>query len=248
VPEPLAQNKLDEIAEAERAVQSFPQRKPFTATWGSEPWVGWATVMHALERLAPRWTERGQPKLLDVGCGIGWTSLFLAEGGFDVLGVDLAPAYIEAARDRGERWNSSARFEVADMDHLDLGEERFDVALVFHALHHSEAQADVVAGIARHLIPGGWVLFCEPSWLHGFSPRARRTTKETGWIERGIPVSKLKRDCRAAGLGDFERFFEGTRPYQGRVRGFGWQLVRLVAANAWVAPQAPMCLAAQRPD
>lgn len=86
---PLAQNKLNEIAEAERAVQAFAQRKPFTPDWGSEPWVGWATVIHALQRLAPRWT----PKALDVGCGIGWTSLFLAEGGFDVTGVDLAPLY-----------------------------------------------------------------------------------------------------------------------------------------------------------
>jgi hypothetical protein len=62
-----------------------------------------------------------------------------------------------------------------------------------------------------------------------------------------VRISRLKRDCRAAGLGSFRRFFEGTRPYEGRIIPFGWELIRLVAANAWVAPQAAVWLAAQRP-
>ena len=42
------------------------------------------------------------------------------------------------------------------------------------------------------------------------------------------------------------RFFQPTRPYENRVRGFGWQLMRLVAANVWVAPGAHLWLAARR--
>src|SRR5207253_179922 len=109
-----------------------------------------------------------------------------------------------------------ADFVVADMEEMAL-EQEFDGALVFDALHHTTRQRIVVANIARHLRPNGWVLFGEPSWLHTISPAARRTHRNLGWIERGISISGLKRDCRAAGLGSFRRFFEGTRPYENRL-------------------------------
>lgn len=62
-----------------------------------------------------------------------------------------------------------------------------------------------------------------------------------------MSVRALKRDCRAAGRGEFRRFFEGTRPYESRVREFAWQAVRLVAANGASAPQASVWLAARKP-
>jgi hypothetical protein len=86
----------------------------------------------------------------------------------------------------------------------------------------------------------------EPSWLHNISPDARRVHRQHGWIERGLTVRHLKRDCRGAGLGGFRRFFEGTRPYEGRVREFSWQAIRLCAANVAFAPQASVWLAAQK--
>lgn len=239
------QNKLDEIANAERSLQAFRNGrpvKPFALTFGQQWWGKWETVHAAFERLG---LEPGA-SVLDVGCGTGWSSHFLAEAGYLPLGVDIAPGNIEIATGTAERWSSAARFAEADMEELDLG-ETFDAALVFDALHHSERPAEVIAGVARHLKPGGWVLFGEPSWLHGISPNARRVTKEKGWVEKGIRVSALKRDCRAAGLGGFRRFHEGTRAYEGRVGPFAWQFIRLAAANVWVAPQAHIWLAAQRP-
>jgi len=65
------------------------------------------------------------------------------------------------------------------MDTLDLG-QTFDAVLVFDASHHSARQREVVRRIGKHLKPGGWVLFGEPSWLHAISPHARRTSKELG--------------------------------------------------------------------
>jgi SAM-dependent methyltransferase len=135
---------------------------------------------------------------------------------------------------------------VAPMEDFDL-RQSFDVVLVFDALHHSESPERVVRAMARHLKPGGWAIFGEPSWLHYISPEAQRTTRELGWIERGIPLSRLRRWCTAAGLRNSTRYYEGTGPYSGRLRGFAWQLVRLASANLWVAPQASIWLAAQKP-
>jgi 2-polyprenyl-3-methyl-5-hydroxy-6-metoxy-1,4-benzoquinol methylase len=213
--------------------------KPFG--WYAALFTEWATVTQMLHAV-------GLPagaRLLDVGCGNGWTSLFLAEAGYDVLGVDLVPANVELAQARAERWRSAARFAVADMETLDLeGEGAFHGALLFDALHHVERQRDVLAGVARHLAPGGWLVLGEPSWLHRFSPEARRTTRELGWLERGLTIRGLRRDLRAAGFGETRRFFQGTAPYEGwRV---GPQLVRLLGARLLAAPQHHLWLAAQR--
>jgi 2-polyprenyl-3-methyl-5-hydroxy-6-metoxy-1,4-benzoquinol methylase len=177
--------------------------------------------------------------------GTGWTTVFLAETGFEPTGVDIAPASVEVGRRRAARYGATASFEVADMDDLDLG-RTFDGVLVFDALHHSVRQREVIARLTRHVKPGGWILFGEPSWLHGLSPHARATSKDEGWIERGIVLRTLKRDCREAGLGEFRRFYEGTAPFSSSFGRFLYELARLVGAQVNVSPQTSLWLAAKR--
>jgi 2-polyprenyl-3-methyl-5-hydroxy-6-metoxy-1,4-benzoquinol methylase len=242
----LDANKAAEIRTAEESLRRAEPhlfRKPFAPEWGTEPWIKWATITEAFARLG----VRPPHEVLDLGCGEGWTTLFLAEAGYDVLGLDLAPARIGMAEDRAGRWNSEASFAVDDMETFDLG-RTFDAVLVYDALHHTRRQTSVIANVARHLRPGGWVLFGEPSWLHGISPHARRTERELGWVERGITARSLRLDCGKAGLGEFRRFFEPTRPYSSRVREALVQLARLSTANIAVAPQASIWLGARRPS
>jgi 2-polyprenyl-3-methyl-5-hydroxy-6-metoxy-1,4-benzoquinol methylase len=243
---PRALHKQAEIASHERALrEARPEsfRKPFGEPWDSDYWIKWATITDALRLLG----VSPPATILDIGCGSGWTTTFLAECGYLPLGMDLAPAMIEMAKRRAARTHVDARFLVADMEAFSLG-RKFEAALVFDALHHTTRQEATVQRIAEHLKPGGWVLFGEPSLLHHVSPAARRTHRDVGWVERGIGVRKLKRDCRRAGLGGFRRFFEGTGSYESRVRGFGWQLIRLAAANVAFAPRASIWLAARRVD
>jgi 2-polyprenyl-3-methyl-5-hydroxy-6-metoxy-1,4-benzoquinol methylase len=95
-------------------------------------------------------------RVIDVGCGSGRTSLFLAEAGYNVLGYDLVPVNVELARVRAERWRSPARFEVVDMERLPAG-ERADAVLLLDALHHSDHQRRTLESIAGRLVPGGWL-------------------------------------------------------------------------------------------
>jgi SAM-dependent methyltransferase len=233
-------HKAAEITSRTPEFMAQERSKPFG--WDAAHFVEWATVTEMLHRLGIQPGAR----VIDVGCGSGWTTLFLAEAGFEALGYDLAPANVELARERAARWGSSARFEVADMDALPGGLPA-DVALVFDALHHTAAQAAALRSVFERLAPGGWLLLAEPTWLHRLSPEARRVRRERGWLERGLTLRGLRRDLRAAGFGELRRFFQPTRPYEGRMRGFTWQLTRLVAANLAVAPQAHLWVAAERP-
>lgn len=235
-------NKVHEI-ETAAANKDAPHAwtKPFGPEWGSHYWGKWQTISFALYSLG---VTRGST-VLDVGAGGGWTTIFLAESGFQAVGVDIAPAHIEVAEQRAARFGCTATFSVQDMDALSL-DRSFDCALVFDALHHSLRPARVVERVAAHLHPGGWALFAEPSWLHELSPHARRTSKEMGWVEKGVRVGSLRRYCAAAGLGNVRRFYEGTAPYTGRVRDLGWQMTRLLGARLSTAPQMSVWLAAQK--
>ena len=241
-PDALEPNKLAEIATAESSRHDIKGlRKPFGDPWGHEYWGKWQTITFALNALG---ISEGAT-VLDVGAGGGWTTLFLAESGYRATGVDIAPANIEIAVARAQRSGVQAEFVTADMDTLNLNRQ-FDAVLVFDALHHTTRQARVIGRIADHLAPNGWVLFGEPSWLHGISPAARRTTRDLGWVERGVKVRSLKRHCATSRLGNFRRVYEGTSPYCSP-RGFAWQFARLIGARVTCAPQMSVWIAAQAP-
>lgn len=241
-------NKVGELESAERSLRALTEPgttervKPFGIQWPAVWWLKWATIHHALRTLGvPQGAE-----VLEVGSGTGWASLLLAEAGYQPTGVDLAPSNVTISELHAKRWNSAARFEVADMDSLDLG-RLFDAVLMFDALHHVADPAAVVQRVAEHLRPGGWALFGEPSLLHLISREARAVTRDKGWIENGIGVRALRGWCREAGMPETRRFFEPTRPHHDRGRGFAWELVRLVAANVAFAPSYSVWLAARKP-
>jgi SAM-dependent methyltransferase len=98
-------------------------------------------------------------RLLDVGCGTGFSFIPLLERGWQVSGCDLSPAMIEGARAKiGDR----AELHVADMRELpDLGE--FDLIWSINSamnyLLSVEELTATLAGMRRNLAPGGLVLF-----------------------------------------------------------------------------------------
>jgi methyl halide transferase len=57
-------------------------------------------------------------RALDLGCGTGTNSVWLAQQGFEVTGIDLAPLAVEQADKRARAAGVNARFVVADVLHL----------------------------------------------------------------------------------------------------------------------------------
>jgi len=53
--------------------------------------------------------------VLDLGCGSGQNCIWLAQQGWDVLGVDIAPKAVARARLAAARVGAEASFEVADI-------------------------------------------------------------------------------------------------------------------------------------
>lgn len=100
-------------------------------------------------------------RLLEVGCGTGLYLEHLRKR-FDVVGLDLEPAMLRAARRRVP----GVPLHRADMRDFDLGSE-FDLVLcLFSTIGYARNRRELRAALrcmARHLAPGG-ILVVEP-WL-----------------------------------------------------------------------------------
>jgi SAM-dependent methyltransferase len=111
--------------------------------------------------------------VLDAGCGTGEHTVLLTRLGYDVLGVDFAPAAVEQARANAARHGVPARFEVADALSLD-GLLGFDTVLdsaLFHVFGDADRARYVrsLRGVCR---PGATVhLLALSDAAPGFGPR-----------------------------------------------------------------------------
>jgi SAM-dependent methyltransferase len=94
--------------------------------------------------------------VLDVGCGIGETSLALAARGREVVGIDLSPAAIGQARRAAAERGLSVEFAVADAADFG-GRDGYFATVVDSSLLHSlpvERRRDYLRCIARAARPG----------------------------------------------------------------------------------------------
>lgn len=60
------------------------------------------------------------PRAIDIGCGIGADTVFLAKRGFDVVGFDLSSVAIDKARAAAADAGVMPEFVVADIFHLPI--------------------------------------------------------------------------------------------------------------------------------
>jgi SAM-dependent methyltransferase len=106
---------------------------------------------------------------LELGCGLGRFSHYLARQGLRATGVDFSPVAIAKARERIVRSTGGLEFLVGDVTRLDALNGPFDVSFdvgCFHCLD-PQGQRAYVLEISRLLEPGGthliWALDSAPS-------------------------------------------------------------------------------------
>lgn len=97
-------------------------------------------------------------RVLDVGCGIGGASRFVAKTfNCEVRGVDLATNYIDIARVL-TRWTGleeRVEFEAASALDMPFGEASFDHAIQLHVAMNIEDKDALFREVLRVLRPGG---------------------------------------------------------------------------------------------
>lgn len=155
--------------------------------------LGSMDAVHPVDRaIVDAWAEGITGPVLDAGCGPGQWTAHLAGQGLDVRGVDLAPRFVEHARDA----HPGIRFDVGSIDQLEAADGAFGGILSwFSTIHHEpEAISAPLHEFARTIRPGGGLLvgfFVGPA----IEPFDHAVVRAYRW-----PASELARRVDAAGF------------------------------------------------
>lgn len=120
-------------------------------------------------------------KTIDLGCGTGNYSIYLAEKGFIMTGMDISPAAINIARKNAKKKAVNCTFLAGDVAGImNTMNETFDFAFDWDVLHHvfPENRKKYVANVVKLLNSGGnylSVCFHEKDLQFGGSGKYRKT-------------------------------------------------------------------------
>jgi len=152
---------VERLPEGERL---WLRTKPFSAPPSFELAACLRTFAHVVDQLG----LGVRAQVLDVGCGPGWMSEYLARCGYWVTGVDISEDMVEIARSRvaaipgqvGEGVEPVAEFHAMPVREMPWT-ERFEAAILYDTMHHFDNELETLRVIHRTLVPGGTIYIRE---------------------------------------------------------------------------------------
>jgi ubiquinone/menaquinone biosynthesis C-methylase UbiE len=150
----LQQDRGQEVAFFDRHAEESQEYNVFTA----------ATNQRLIQACIDRTGIRTGERILDVGCGSGIFSHWLAERGLKVSALDISPKLIALGRAR----YPNVEFQVGDAEHLPYESGAFDAVSLFGVIHHFPDPAQLAREVARVTKPGGSFFAFDPNRRNPF--------------------------------------------------------------------------------
>ena len=104
----------------------------------------------------------GGKKLLDIGAGLGESSVYFALQGAQVTTVDISPVMVETVLKLGQRYGVELQGIVSSAESLNVPERSYDIVYVANTIHHVEDRDLLFSLIHRALKPGGMFVSYDP--------------------------------------------------------------------------------------
>jgi SAM-dependent methyltransferase len=150
--------------------------------------------------------------VLELGCGGGQWTAWLAEQGANVTGIDISERQLDHARALLQRKGVEARLVAGSAESVPFEDRTFDLIISDHGAMSWADPAYTVPEAARVLRPGGRLIFCATSVLMLL----------VGWNDQTGPSNQLERDyfglgAISEGEGGAQTF---TRPHGEWIRLF----------------------------
>lgn len=110
-------------------------------------------------------TQLGQLRgrqLLDVGSGLGESSVYFALQGADVTALDISPRMIETTLRLGRCHGVEVKGVVSVAEELNVPTDTYDIVYLANVIHHVQDRAKMFSEIHRVLKPGGRFFSWDP--------------------------------------------------------------------------------------
>jgi SAM-dependent methyltransferase len=225
-PDGIPNLRLDIDARAD-IVRHFYERAPFPGypPRDSLAWLraraGRSEFARLLDRAIP-----GDARILEIGCGTGQMSLYLARADRVVIGADLTRASLLLGAEAARRFGlDRVRFIETDLRRPGLRAGSFDVVYSSGVLHHTPDPRASFARIAQLARPGGMIVLGLYNAFARIPLRLRRVIARLSGY-RVIPFDPVLRDRaneparREAWLRDQYRHPEEHRHTLAEVQGW----------------------------
>ena len=219
LPEPLHDLTPEKIQEINQSSSNYYDDASRSEFWKNKPfsdprWAPWFLWRFGLLLSALR--IRPGDRILDFGCGTGWTSIMLAQMGAEVLGLDVSEAALNIASENARRSLSSEqqcriRFERFDGDTISGEDGFFDFVMVFEAIHHLPNPRAILAEFSRVLNEYGYFGFAEPGIGHAATHTSLEETA-LGILEEDLDIERLYRTALDSGFKELEILIPALSP------------------------------------
>lgn len=168
--------------------------------------VYWNSPAPEIFYLCQNWKNKSFVKFLDVGCGFGRNSIYLAKYGFDVSGFDLSDLSVKSTIEKAKEQNVILnKFCVADMLSIPFEDNSFDCILAMNVISHTDTEGfiKILSELKRVLKQNGEIYFTvgskESFWFNNpvceYVDENTRIRHEDG-PEDGIPHFYIDdKDC-----------------------------------------------------
>ena len=100
--------------------------------------------------------------ILDVGAGLGESSVYFALQGARVTSTDLSPSMVETAARLAARHHVTIETVVSAGENLEVASSAFDVVYIANTIHHVTNKPALFQQVLRALKPGGMFVSYDP--------------------------------------------------------------------------------------
>jgi SAM-dependent methyltransferase len=101
-------------------------------------------------------------RLLDIGAGLGESSVYFALQGAEVTSVDVSPRMVNTALDLGARFGVKLQGIVSGAEILEVSPAAYDLIYIANTIHHVQNRPALFAQMQRALKPGGRFFSYDP--------------------------------------------------------------------------------------
>jgi 2-polyprenyl-3-methyl-5-hydroxy-6-metoxy-1,4-benzoquinol methylase len=230
---------------------TYSLTKPFLELQSDSPSTALATILEMFRNFANVLELLQLPagaRVLDVGCGGGWLSHYLAKLGYHATGVDICEDLLEMARQRIEEdrhLRIEPEFVAADIEREPIKYGEFEAAIFESCFHHFQNPIAALRHVVESLTPEGVVVLTENECRQG--PLKEEWIAEMlqyQTIERPYTRAQLIQILELAGLPCYEFF----GPVDGWFSPRSAESHRLSTTAAAKAALQNRCVAARTPQ